>query len=56
MKYLLLSAVLFISACSLFAKEEPKKVQKPYVEREVLVHHGGAFDSCPPQHAREGRC
>lgn len=57
MKYILLFSVLGLSACGFWTKEEPKQeVPKPYVEREVLMHQGGAFNSCPPAHAREGRC
>jgi len=50
--------VLTLNACSLFGgeKEPEREVPKPYVEREVLMHQGGAFNSCPPAHAREGRC
>jgi|GEM_PF-4491988 len=58
MKFILLALPLFIAACNyqITEKEEAREVPKPYVEREVLMHQGGAFNSCPPAHARQGRC
>ena len=58
MRYTLLLLALVVSACGyqVTKKEQPREVPKPYVEREVLSHQGGAFNSCPPAHAKEGRC
>ena len=55
--YILLASVLLVSACGFWGEKTSERViPKPYNEREVLVNHGGAFDSCPPAHAEKGHC
>ncbi len=56
--FLVCLSVLIVSACNyeLAEKKQPREVPKPYVEREVLSHQGGAFNSCPPDHRAKGRC
>jgi len=46
---LLLVAIPVLSACGNKFSENPER------EPEV-VHQGGAFNSCPPAHAAQGRC
>lgn len=56
MKYLLVLLILPITACNyeLVKKEDQERI--PYEEQEILVHHGGAFNACPPLHREQGRC
>ncbi len=56
MKYFLLLLILPLVACNyeLVKKEDLEPVL--YEEQEVLVHHGGAFNACPPLHRKQGRC